>query len=123
MPKNQKQAPNISKQPSAGARPKATKENVRPRSSKTHTSLNSAKDSKTNGAKDVETGVRDEDMGALVASLRGKYLFFKSLISLYNSLLSSADQPVEEPTSSRINRRRDPPSHQNHVPSRCYGST
>ena len=49
-----------------------------------------------NGAKDVETGVRDEDMGALVASLRGTYLFFKSLINLYNSLLFSGDQPVEE---------------------------
>jgi hypothetical protein len=70
MPKNHKQAAIIPKQPSAGARPKAT------RSSKTHTSLNSAKDSKMNGAKDVETGVRDEDVGALVASLRGKYLFF-----------------------------------------------
>jgi hypothetical protein len=110
MPKNQKQAAKISKQPSAGARPKATR-------------LNSANDSERNGAKDVEAGVRDEDMGALVASLRGNYLFLKSLISLYNSLLFSGDQPVKEPTSSHINRRRDPPSHQNHVPSRCYGST
>jgi hypothetical protein len=67
MPKNQKQT-TISKQSSAGARPKATKGNVQPRSSKTHTSLN--------GAKDVETDVRDEDMGALVARLQGKYLFF-----------------------------------------------
>ena len=68
MPKNPKQAPNISKQPSAGTRAKATR--------LSNTSLNSVKASKMNGAKDVETGVRDEDMGALVASLRGTYLFF-----------------------------------------------
>ena len=69
MPKNQKKAAKISKQPSAGAQPKAT------HSSKTHTSSNSANDSEMNGAKDVEVG--DEDMGALVASLRGNYFFLK----------------------------------------------
>jgi hypothetical protein len=77
MPKSRKPAANTSKISTASARPKATKENPPPHSSRATRPTSASKPlgtqiSSSNGAKDAETA-------ALIAKLRGQS-FFKKLI-------------------------------------------
>ena len=77
MDNNRKSAANVSKQPSAGARPKATKGNIWPRSSTATRPILAPKPSQThassNGANNSEmgtSGAKEAKMAALIAGLR-----------------------------------------------------